>query len=145
MKGLVSVKGSWGMGGGLRGVASFSLSWDSVSIPSPCFPRALPRFGRSFERALALPGRCFWARRRCFYGSARALHDFGYGFSCFVRDGSCAFAVGDDQEDRTSFLNPTRAAAQLLPKLAAAEHHNLIGALCPTCGATDGIHSLRYN
>ena len=27
MKGLVKVKGSWGMGGGLLGVASFSLSW----------------------------------------------------------------------------------------------------------------------
>ena len=55
IKGLVKVKGSWGMGGGLRGVASFSLSWDSVSIPVAMFPgaRCLPRFGRSFD---ALPG-----------------------------------------------------------------------------------------
>ena len=41
MKGLVKVKGSWGMGGGLRGVASFSLSWLSVSMPVAIF-RWLP-------------------------------------------------------------------------------------------------------
>ena len=33
----------------------------------------------------------------------------------------------------------------LLTIKAAAEHHSLIGALCPTCGATVGIHSLGYN
>ena len=34
------------MGGGLRGVASFSLSWDSVSMPVAIFPAA-----RRFLRA----------------------------------------------------------------------------------------------
>ena len=37
MKGLVKVKGSWGMGGGLRGVASFSFNWLSVSMPVAIF------------------------------------------------------------------------------------------------------------
>ena len=77
MKGLVKVKGSWGMGGGLRGVASFSLSWLSVSMPVAMFlTRAACRGSvvRSM-RPLALPeaygllgqlsGPVFTEPRRC--------------------------------------------------------------------------------
>ena len=60
IKGLVKVKGSWGMGGGLRGVASFSLSWDSVSMPVAIF-LAARRFLRA---AVRLYLRCL-DRRRC--------------------------------------------------------------------------------
>ena len=59
MKGLVKVKGSWGMGGGLRGVASFSLSWLSVSMPVAIFLAA-----RRFLRA-AVRLYCAATRRRC--------------------------------------------------------------------------------
>ena len=65
MKGLVKVKGSWGMGGGLRGVASFYLSWLSVSMPVAMFPGA--RLGRAFDAlsgvARSLLGSCLG----CFY------------------------------------------------------------------------------
>ena len=62
MKGLVRVKGSWGMGGGLLGVASFSLSWDSVSMPVAIFLAA-----RGFLRAAV---RLYL---RCLGGAASAV------------------------------------------------------------------------
>ena len=75
MKGFVSVKGSWGMGGGLLGVASFSLSWLSVSIPVAMFP--LPRFARSFDVPSGAARSSLWtvwaAVWTCFYGAAAAL------------------------------------------------------------------------
>ena len=53
MKGLVKVKGSFGIGGGLRGVASFSLSWLSVSMPV-AMARA-GSFGRSWTQFWGCP------------------------------------------------------------------------------------------
>ena len=76
IKGLVKVKGSWGMGGGLLGVASFSLSWLSVSMPVAIFLAA-----RGFLRAAV----------RLYYGCLTALH--GCGLPCPVLT-YLVFAVG---------------------------------------------------
>ena len=110
MKGLVSVKGSWGMGGGLLGVASFSFSWDSVSIPVAMFSdaRCLPRFGRSFE---ALTGAA-----RSLLGSCLGLFLLSLGAAvilgrvlCFVQDGSFV-QRRHERAGRVRVLGPSRAS-----------------------------------
>ena len=113
------MKGSWGMGGGLLGVDSFSLSWDSVSIPVAMFSdaRCLPLFGRSFE---ALSGAAWSLLGSClglFLLSLGAAADL-YGFSCFVRDGSCV-QRRHARAGRVRERAPGQPAASqhLLPKL----------------------------
>ena len=147
IKGLVRVKGSWGMGGGLLGVASFSLSWDSVSIPVAMFlTRAACRGSvvRS-RRSLALPGASWTGLGSCLGLFLRSLGAAADQLICAGSPVSFEMDLVSNvgmrgQDVSTASPEPSRSAIK-----CRAEHHSLIGALCPTCGATVGIHSLGYN
>ena len=109
MKGLVKVKGSWGMGGGLRGVASFSLSWDSVSMPVAIFSAA-----RRFLRAAVRLYLCC-PRRRC--AAAARLRVY---WAC-VQEGS-GMRRRHERAGRVRLLAPSRP----LSRLAAGLQQSII-------------------